>query len=160
MPGKRLPGASSICATHDSSCLPSLPPPPPGSLLGLQVLRQTMFSLYELPQAHIAPMVVLNSNTDAVLIGLGVGGVMQSPGVRAPMSPRWMWRASSPTWGSRALPPSGAWPYKPAPTSTPWICGCNLDRRRQLADRLGPRQLTWLGGRSQAVPVRPHQQGA
>jgi len=41
-----------------------------------------MFSLYELPQAHIAPMVVLNSNTDAVLIGLRVGGVMQSPGVR------------------------------------------------------------------------------
>ncbi len=29
-------------------------------------------------------MVVLNSNNpDAVLIGLGVGGVMQSPGVRA-----------------------------------------------------------------------------
>jgi hypothetical protein len=27
-------------------------------------------------------MVVLNSNTDAVLIGLRVGGVMQSPGVR------------------------------------------------------------------------------
>jgi hypothetical protein len=41
-----------------------------------------MFSLYELPQAHIAQMVVLNSNTDAVLIGLRVGGVMQSPGGR------------------------------------------------------------------------------
>ncbi len=56
---------------------------PLGSFLGLQVLRHASIKLTELPQAHSAPVVVLNSNnTDADLIGLGVGGVMQSPGVR------------------------------------------------------------------------------
>ena len=58
--------------------------PPLGPLLGLQVLRHNSIKLSELPQAHIAQVVVLNSNNpDTVLIGLGVGGVMQSPGVRA-----------------------------------------------------------------------------
>ena len=60
MPGKRLQAERSICAIHYPTCLPSLPPPPwaPSSACGVK-------------------------NPDAVLIGLGVGGVMQSPGVRA-----------------------------------------------------------------------------
>ena len=57
---------------------------PLGSLPGLQDLRHTRIGLSELPQANIAPVVVLNSNNpDAVLIELTVGRVMQSPGVRA-----------------------------------------------------------------------------
>jgi|688.fasta_scaffold164667_4 hypothetical protein len=44
-------------------------------------------------------MVVLNSNTDAVLIGLGVGGVMQYPGFRA-------WHCRLPAHGCRNQPRS------------------------------------------------------
>jgi len=64
--------------------LPALAAPTPlGSLLGLQVLQHASIKLTELPQTHSAPVVVLNSNNpDADLIGLGVGGVMQSPGAR------------------------------------------------------------------------------